>query len=112
MSQLVADIRRVAHDIVPGPWVDEGVGNRLTEGGYELFACPQGWPRPFEIIVGIVESGQESGKPVLWYRQLHREGTWSDDQGRSYTLKTDPETWLSAVLMAAREEHLRLIGGT
>lgn len=111
LPPLARDIRRVAHEVVPGPWVNEGWGNRLVEGGYDLFANPQGYPRPFEIIVGIVKRGGPSGRPVLWYRLLRNDGTWMDQQGHSHTLDTDPETWLSVVLLAARDEHLRLIHG-
>ena len=110
-SPLVTDIRRVAHKVVDGPWQEEGVGNRLSEGGFELFVQPQGYPQPFEVIVGIVKSGPENGKPVLWYRQLNRDGTWKDEDGNCYTLDTNPEPWLSVVLIAAREEQLRLIAG-
>ena len=71
----------------------------------------QGTPRPFEVCVYIVKSNQPPGTGMLWDRTLHRDGTWTDTQGYQHDLDTDPETWLSVVLLAARDEQLRLIGG-
>ena len=111
LPPLARDIRRVAHEVVPGPWEEEGWGNRLAEGGYELVASCQGYPRPFEVCVYIVKSNAPPGTATPWGRTLHRDGSWRDEKGYSHDLDTDPETWLSVVLLAARDEQLRLIGG-